>query len=41
VYEGGENPGYHKTTDTAEALDMHHLAEVAKMVVATVYLIAR
>jgi hypothetical protein len=41
VYEGGENPSYHKTTDTAEVLDMNHLAEVAKMVVATVYLIAR
>jgi len=41
VYEGGENPGYHKTTDTVEVLDMNHLAEVAKMVVATVYLIAR
>lgn len=41
VYEGGENPGYHKTTDTAEVLDMNHLAEVAKMVVATVYLLAR
>jgi Zn-dependent M28 family amino/carboxypeptidase len=41
VYEGGENPGYHKTTDTPAVLDMNHLAEVAKMVVATVYLIAR
>jgi FMN phosphatase YigB (HAD superfamily) len=41
VYEGGENPGYHNTTDTADVLDVHHLAEVAKMVVATVYLIAR
>jgi hypothetical protein len=41
VYEGGENPGYHKTTDTSAVLDINHLAEVAKMVVATVYLIAR
>jgi len=41
VYEGGENPGYHKTTDTAAVLDMNHLAEVTKMVAATVYLITR
>jgi hypothetical protein len=41
VYEGGENPGYHKTTDTPAVLGINHLAEVAKMVVATVYLIAR
>jgi beta-phosphoglucomutase-like phosphatase (HAD superfamily) len=41
VYEGGENPGYHKTTDLAAVLDMNHLAEVTKMVAATVYLIAR
>ena len=41
VYEGGENPGYHKTIDTAAVLNMNHLAEVAKMVAATVYLITR
>ena len=41
VYEAGQNPGYHKTTDTLAALDMDHLAEVAKMVVATVHQIAR
>jgi Zn-dependent M28 family amino/carboxypeptidase len=41
VYEGGDNPGYHKTTDTAAVLNMNHLAEVAKLVVATGSLIAR
>lgn len=41
VYEGGENPHYHKTTDTAETVNLHHLAEVSKMVLATVYSIAR
>lgn len=37
VYEGGENPHYHKTTDTAETVNLNHLAEVSKMVLATVY----
>ena len=41
VYEGGENPNYHKTTDTAATLNPDHLAEVSKMVLATVYSIAR
>lgn len=41
VFEGGENPGYHQTSDTLATLDITHLAEVAKMVVATVYQIAR
>jgi hypothetical protein len=41
VFEDGENPGYHKTTDTADRLDMNHLSDVAKMVLATVYQIAR
>jgi beta-phosphoglucomutase-like phosphatase (HAD superfamily) len=41
VYEGGENPHYHKSTDTAETVDLNHLAEVSKMVLATVYSIAR
>lgn len=40
VFEATENPGYHKTTDTLGALDMNHLAEVAKMVLATTYRIA-
>ncbi len=40
VYEGSENPDYHKTTDTVDVLDMDHLAQVAKMVVATLYRIA-
>jgi len=41
VYEGGENPHYHKTTDTAETVNLNHLAEVSKMVLATVYSITR
>jgi hypothetical protein len=41
VYEGGENPHYHRTTDTAETVNPSHLAEVAKMVLATVYSITR
>jgi len=41
VYEAGHNPAYHKTTDTVARLDMSHIAEVAKMVVATLHLIAR
>jgi beta-phosphoglucomutase-like phosphatase (HAD superfamily) len=41
VYEGGENPHYHKTTDTAETVNLNHLAEVSKMVLATMYSIAR
>lgn len=40
VYEAGENPGYHKTTDTLDVLDMSHLAEVTRMVLATVYTMA-
>jgi FMN phosphatase YigB (HAD superfamily) len=40
VYEAGENPGYHKTTDTLDVLDMGHLAEVTRMVLATVYTMA-
>lgn len=41
VYEGGENPNYHKTTDTAATVNLDHLAEVSKMVLATAYSIAR
>jgi beta-phosphoglucomutase-like phosphatase (HAD superfamily) len=41
VYEGGENPHYHKTTDTTETVNLNHLAEVSKMVLATAYSIAR
>ena len=41
VYEGGENPHYHKTTDTAATVNPSHLAEVSKMVLATVYSITR
>lgn len=41
IYEASENPGYHKTTDVLATLDMNHLAEIAKLLVATVYQIAR
>ncbi len=37
VYEAGENPGYHKTTDTIDQLQMPHLAEITRMVVATIH----
>ena len=37
VYEGGENPHYHKTTDTAATVNPSHLAEVSKMVLATAF----
>jgi len=41
LYEASENPGYHKTSDVLASLDMDHLAEVAKLLVATVHQIAR
>jgi Zn-dependent M28 family amino/carboxypeptidase len=41
VFEASENPGYHMTADVASVLDTNHLAEVARMVVATLCLIAR
>jgi hypothetical protein len=41
VYEAGENPSYHRTGDTLDALDMTHLGDVAKMVIATLHLITR
>jgi FMN phosphatase YigB (HAD superfamily) len=36
VYEAAENPSYHQSTDTIEQLDMAHLVEVTKMVLATI-----
>jgi FMN phosphatase YigB (HAD superfamily) len=36
VFEASENPGYHKVTDTLDRIELPHLAEVAKMVLATV-----
>jgi Zn-dependent M28 family amino/carboxypeptidase len=41
VYESGQNPGYHKTTDTADRLQASHLVEVTKMVLATLYQLSR
>lgn len=41
VFEAGENPDYHTTGDTPNALDMTHLGEVTKMVIATLRLVTR
>lgn len=41
VYEGGENPNYHKTTDTVDKIKMDHLVEITKMVLATILEIAK
>jgi Zn-dependent M28 family amino/carboxypeptidase len=41
IYEASENPGYHKTSDVLASMDMNHLAQVAKLVVSSVYQIAR
>ena len=35
VYEASENPSYHQTADTIDRIEMSHLAEVTKMVLAT------
>jgi FMN phosphatase YigB (HAD superfamily) len=39
AYNADENPHYHRTTDIASTLDYAHLAEVVKMVLATIALI--
>ena len=36
VYEGGTNPHYHTTGDKLETIEADHLAEVTKMVLATI-----
>lgn len=41
VYEGGENPNYHKTTDTVDKLKIDHLASITKMVLATIVQVAK
>jgi hypothetical protein len=41
AYEGGENPHYHKTTDRPEHVDLDYVTEVAKMVLATILIVAR
>ncbi len=41
VYEAGDNPSYHQSTDTVNNVDMLHLEEVAKMVLATILLVTR
>lgn len=35
VYEATDNPAYHSTNDTIDKIEFSHLAEVAKMVLAT------
>jgi hypothetical protein len=39
AYDADENPHYHRTTDVASTLDFAHLAEVVKMVLATIALV--
>lgn len=41
VYEAGHNPANHGSGDTMADLDMHHLSEITKMVLATVYSLVR
>lgn len=41
LYEASQNPGYHTTRDVLSSLDAQHVAEIAKLVVASVYEIAR
>ena len=41
AYEGGDNPFYHRSTDVATRVDIAYLADVARMVLATVLTIAR
>jgi hypothetical protein len=41
AFEGGENPHYHKTSDSPEHVDISYLTEVTKMVLATVLIVAR
>ena len=41
VYEASENPSYHRSTDTASQIEIAHLTEVAKMVLATIILISQ
>ncbi len=36
AYDADENPHYHRTTDVASTVDFAHLAEVVKMVLATI-----
>jgi hypothetical protein len=40
AYEGGENPFYHKTTDTPDNLNAAYLKAVTRMVLATVLTVA-
>ena len=41
VYEASENPGYHKTSDTIDQIELPHLAQVTKMVLATILQMTR
>lgn len=41
AYEGEGNPDYHKSTDLLDRIDSAYLAEVARMVLATILVIAR
>jgi len=41
AYEGGDNPYYHKSTDTAEHVDLKYLSNVVRMVLATILTLAQ
>jgi Zn-dependent M28 family amino/carboxypeptidase len=41
AYEGEGNPNYHRTTDRLERVDVGYLAQVVKMALATILLVAR
>jgi hypothetical protein len=40
AYEGGDNPFYHRSTDVAAHVDFTYLADVVRMVLATVLTVA-
>jgi Zn-dependent M28 family amino/carboxypeptidase len=40
AYDADENPHYHKTGDTPATLDYAHLADVVRMVLATIVVVA-
>lgn len=41
AFEGGDNPFYHRTTDVAAQVDVPYVADVTRMVLATILTIAR
>ncbi len=41
AYESGDSPFYHKSTDTIDNIDISYLAEVVKMVLATILVLGQ